>query len=413
MLDSLPWFIGLRYVRARRRNHFISFISLASMIGIGLGVATLITVLSVMNGFETSLRERLLELTPHITLQRPRGGIGDWPKLARTLVGKAGVTSARPYTEAKGLLKNGMHVKGVQLRGLQPELETEGGFSSYLRGAALGSLKPGGFGILLGKELAADLHVAPGDRLTLVSLRRRAHSAELTSDLERVEVLGLLDTGMYDIDSTLALMHLDDVAHLLHMEGRVTGLNLTLADPYRARQTAEQLRSGLIGYWVSDWSWRHSNFFRALHSQKLMMFFIFSLIVAVAAFNIVSTLVMVVNDKRRDIAVLRTLGLTPGRVTALFIVQGSIIGLFGTVLGVGLGLALALNVDILVPALERLLNADFLPGDVYPITELSGEVRWADLSLIAATSFVLALLATLYPARRAARTAPARALRYE
>ncbi len=408
-------FIGLRYTRAKRRNHFISFISLSSILGIALGITALITVLSVMNGFEKELRERILGMASHATISGANEGLADWRSAERVARENPRVIGAAPYVNAQVMLSFGDTVSGALLRGVLPEEEPEvSDVADKMLVGQLSDLKPGEFGIVLGKELAYAMGVRAGDKVTVVTPQASVTPAGILPRFKRFTVIGLFEVGMYEYDRNLAFIHMADAAKLLRMDDRVSGVRLKLDDLFQAPQVVREIARQLGGaLYISDWTRQHANFFRAIQTEKRVMFIILLLIVAVAAFNIVSTLVMVVTDKQGDIAILRTLGITPGSVMAVFIVQGALIGLIGMLLGVVGGVALALNVETIVPAIEQLFGIRFLSPDVYYISELPSELHWDDVLRIGGVGFALSLVATLYPAWRAARTQPAEALRYE
>ncbi len=415
MFTPYEVFVGLRYTRARRRNHFISFISLTSMLGIALGVTALITVLSVMNGFEKELRERILGMASHATISALDGRLGDWSGARDTALGHREVVGAAPFVRSEVMLSQGGRVSGALLRGVLPEHEPEvSEVGAKMTVGTLDTLRPGEFGIVLGTELARYLGVWPGDRVTVVTPEAASTPAGILPRLKRFTVTGLFEVGMYEYDRNLALVHLADAGRLLRLDGHVSGVRLKLEDLFQAPRVVREVTADLGGaFSVRDWTREHANFFRAVQTEKRVMFIILLLIVAVAAFNIVSTLVMTVNDKQADIAILQTLGSTPRSIMAVFIVQGALIGVIGTLLGLAGGIALALNVETLVPAIERLFGIQFLSPDVYYISDLPSDLHWSDVQRIAAMSLLLSLLATLYPAWRASRTQPAEALRYE
>lgn len=415
MIRPLEVFIGLRYTRAKRRNHFISFISLTSLLGVALGVWALITVLSVMNGFEKELRQRILGVTAHAVVTQVGDWLSDWRGAARRLERVPEVVAGAPFILGQGMLAHRRTVSGVLVRGVLPDREARVvDLSGHFVSGRLADLRPGGFGIVLGRELADRLNVAVGGKVTLITPQGQVTAAGLLPRLKRFTVVGIFEVGMFDYDSALAFIHLDDAARLYRTGGRVSGLRLRLTDVFLAPRLRGFL-ADLLGedYYVRDWTMDHANFFRALKIEKTAMFIILLLIVAVAAFNIVSTLVMLVTDKQADIAILRTLGLSPAGVMAVFVVQGSVIGASGVLLGGVLGVLTALNIETIVPAIERLFNYRFLAADVYYISELPSDMRWTDVGLITGVGLLLSLLATLYPAWRAARIQPAEALRYE
>ncbi len=408
-------FVGLRYTRAKRRNHFISFISLVSMLGIALGVAALIVVLSVMNGFQNELRTRILGVAAHAQISGANNTLADWQGVSAVAAKHPEVAGAAPYIMAQGLLSYDQTVQGSVVRGVLPALEEKvSDLGGKMKAGRLESLRAGEFGIVLGAELSRMLAVSLGDKVVVIAPQGRVTPAGIMPRLKQFSVVGIFEAGMYEYDAGLALIHLDDAAKLYGMGDRVSGVRLKLKDMYRAPQVGREL-SALFGddFYISDWTRQHANFFRAIQIEKNVMFIILLLIVAVAAFNIVSTLVMAVTDKQADIAILRTLGASPASVMKIFIVQGTLIGVIGTLIGVAGGVALALNIDVVVPAIERLFGVHFLAKDVYYISELPSDLQLRDVAVIAAVSFVLTLLATLYPSWRASKTNPAEALRYE
>jgi lipoprotein-releasing system permease protein len=412
-------FVGLRFTRARKRNtgrnHFISFISLVSMLGIALGVAALIVVLSVMNGFQKEVRARILGVASHVQLTGAGNRLADWPAVAREAAAHPQVVAAAPFVNAQGMLLFGAAVRGAVVRGIVPELEDKvADLGRNMVAGKLDALAPGEFRIVLGAELARALSVIPGDKVTLIAPQGLVTAAGILPRLKQFTVAGLFEVGMFEYDSGLALIHLQDAQKLYSMADDVSGVRLKLKDLFESRVVARDLIERLRGdIYVSDWTRSHANFFRAVQIEKTMMFIILLLIVAVAAFNIVSTLVMAVTDKQPDIAILRTLGASPGSIMQIFIVQGALIGVIGMLIGVAGGIALAVNIDVVVPFLERLLNIRFLSREVYYITELPSDLQRGDVIVIALVSLALSLLATLYPSWRASRVNPAEALRYE
>ncbi len=415
MFRPLPLFIGLRYTRARRRNHFISFNSLISMLGIAVGVAALITVISVMNGFEKELRQRILGVVSHATVVVPGGTLRDWRAVLDIVSNHEEVVAAAPYIRGEGMLSHGGRVAGSVLRGVLPK--DEGRVSDLDRKMIVGrldELQAGRFNIVLGRDLALALGVNVGDRVTLIIPQANVTPVGVVPRMKRFTVTGIFSVGMYEYDSAFALLHLEDAARLFRLGNGVSGLRLRLQDMFQAPLLAQRLDRELpLGYEVRDWTRQHANFFRAVKMEKTVMFLILMLIVGVAAFNLVSTLVMMVTDKHGDIAILRTLGTSPAGIMAVFIIQGGVIGLMGVILGVLGGVSLAQNIDVVVPAIEQMLGMKFLAPDVYYISDLPSDMRWRDVWQIGGIALLLCLLATLYPAWRAARTQPAEALRYE
>jgi len=415
MFRPLELFVGLRYTHSRRRTHFISFISMTSMLGIALGVTALITVLSVMNGFEKELRDRILGMASHATVTTYAGSLEDWQSLVQILEDQPSILAMAPYVQGESMLSKGTRVSGALIRGVLPEME--GGVSdvvSHINGGDLEKLVEGEYGIILGSELAVALGAGLGDLVTVVSPQVTIGPTGILPRLRRFTVVGIFEVGMYEYDRGVALVHIKDAARLFRLDDNVTGLRLKLEDIYDAPGLARRLSAQLQGdYRIEDWTRQHANFFRAVKTEKRVMFIILTLIVAVAAFNIVSTLIMVVTDKRSDIAILRTLGTSPGSIMTIFIIQGVVIGILGTALGVAGGVGLALNVETIVPAIENLFNVEFLAADVYYISNVPSELHWKDVWVMASMAMGLCLLATLYPAWRAARTHPAEALRYE
>jgi len=411
----LELFIGLRYTRAKRRNHFISFISLISMLGIALGVMALIVVLSVMNGFEKELRGRILGMVSHVTVRSYEGRIQDWPSLNKLVSENPQVIGSAPYIEAEAMLSNRSSVSGTIVRGIDPDLEPEvSDIHQHMTFGNFSDLKAGEYGIILGSGLASSLDVVPGDRVTMITPQSTASPLGFLPRLRRFKVVGLFEIGVYEYDRSTALIHREDASRLFRLDGGVSGLRLKLQDMDRAPLVRQQLRDNLnFDYWISDWTLRHANYFKAVQTEKTVMFIILSLIVAVAAFNIVSTLVMVVTDKQSDIAILRTIGASPASIMSIFMVQGTIIGLIGTLTGLACGVLVASYIDVIVPALEQFFQTQFLPRGVYPITDLPSELRQFDVIKISVLSFVVSIVATLYPALRASKPRPAEALSYE
>lgn len=414
---ALPYelLIGLRYTRAKRRNHFISFISMISMLGIALGVAALIVVLSVMNGFQKELRTRILGVASHIQITGMSGELDNWPEIARQAGQHPAVRAAAPFVQSQGMFTVEGDVKGALIRGILPDQEdTVADFRKTIVSGSLDDLRPGEFGVILGSDLARSLRVFTGDKVTLIAPQGTVTPAGVVPRVRSFRVVGIFEVGMYEYDAGLALIHLADAQRLYQLGDRVSGVRLKVEDLFAAPRIAREL-AGLINAdaYLQDWTKSHANFFRAVQIEKTMMFIILSLIVAVAAFNLVSTLVMAVTDKQADIAILRTLGARPASIMAVFVVQGALVGFVGLGLGVLGGVVLALNIDVVVPALERLIGIHFLAKDVYYISDLPSDLQWGDVWGVTVIAFVLSLLATLYPSWRAARVNPAEALRYE
>jgi lipoprotein-releasing system permease protein len=408
-------FVGLRYTRAKRRTHFISFISLISMLGIALGIAALITVMSVMNGFEKEIRARILGAASHIQILGGEGGVADWAALADAVKKHPEVVAAAPFVNAQGLLSTGTAVRGVFVRGILPERENEvAEFGSHMKQGSLEALRPGEFGIVLGVGVARALGLRVGDRVTLISPQGQVTPAGLMPRLKQFNVVGIFAMDHNEYDSALALARMEDAQLLYRMGEAVSGVRLKVKDIDRAPVTTRELaRLVPSEVFLSDWTQQNVNYFRAIQIEKRMMFIILTLIIAVAAFNLVSTLVMVVTDKHPDIAILRTLGASPGSIMKMFVVQGAVIGLIGTMLGVLFGVLLALNIDTVVPFVERSFGFQILSSEVYYISELPSDLHWRDVWTVAAVSLLLAFVATIYPSWRASRVNPAEALRYE
>jgi lipoprotein-releasing system permease protein len=411
-------FVGLRYTRAKRRNHFISFISMTSMIGIGLGVAALIVVLSVMNGFQEELRSRILGVASHLQITGANNVLKNWQGVAAKVENAPHVKGTAPYIMAQGMLSYGQAVQGALVRGILPDQEDRvAEIGSHMKAGKLSDLQPGEFGVVLGNELAQSLGVLLGDKVVLMAPQGQFTPTGVVPRIKQFKVVGIFEIGMYEYDAGLALIQLDDAAKLYRMGDDVSGLRLKLDDLFHAPAISQEL-SGRIGqtgetYYLTDWTQQHANFFRAVQMEKRVMFIILALIVAVAAFNIVSTLVMAVTDKRADIAIMRTFGASPRSIMQIFIVQGALIGVIGTVFGAIAGVILALNIETIVPFIEQTFGVQFLAKDVYYISDLPSRLDWADVIVITSMSFVLSLLATLYPSWKAAKTNPAEALRYE
>ncbi len=407
--------VGLRYTRAKRRNHFISFISAISMAGIALGVAALIVVLSVMNGFQKELRARILGVASHVQVSGANNQVKDWNSVAKLALEDKRVLAAAPFVNAQGMLAVGQAVRGSVVRGILPEREAQvAEIGEHMRAGSLDALKAGEFNIVLGSELARALGVLRGDKVALIAPQGLVTPAGVIPRLKQFNVVGVFEVGMFEFDSGLALVHLEDAQKLYQMGDAVSGVRLRLEDLVASRTVSRDLMAKLErDYFATDWTRSHANFFRAVEIEKRVMFIILLLIVAVAAFNIVSTLVMLVTDKQADIAILRTLGASPGSIIQIFMVQGTLIGVIGTFAGLVLGVLVGFNVATVVPFIENLLGFKFLAKDIYYISELPSDVQLGDVTVIGIVSLVLSFLATLYPSWRASRTNPAEALRYE
>ena len=409
--------LGWRYTRAgraTRRNGFISFISGVSMLGIALGVAALIIVLSVMNGFQKEVRDRMLSVVAHIEIFAPGGAaMADPATTMEEARRNPQVLGAAPFVSAQALLARGEDMKGALVRGIDPAHEAEVTELASANAAAVQALTPGSFHVVLGSELASALGVQAGDVVTLIAPSGQVTPAGVVPRLKQMTVAGTFNSGHYEYDSTLVLLHIEDAERIFRLEGP-TGVRLKLKDLHQARAVAQQLAGTLSGnLLIRDWSQQNRTWFAAVQLEKRMMFIILTLIVAVAAFNLVSTLVMTVQDKRADIAILRTLGASPRSIMGVFVVQGAMVGVIGTLAGLLLGLGIAYNIDVIVPAIERLLSASFLPKDIYLISRMPSDPQSADIVPVGVISLVLAFVATLYPSWRASRVNPAEALRYE
>ncbi len=415
MIRPLELFIGLRYIRARRRDHFISFISLIYILCITLAIAALITVLSVMNGFGKELRGRILGVVSHVTVTEVDGRLMDWRALTERLKRNPHVLGQAPYILGQGMAARGKSVNGVFVRGILPSEEPQvSEFGERMVEGSLAALKPGEYGIVIGSALAWKLDVGLGSQMSLVVPQAQVTPAGLLPRFKRFTVVGIFRIDMYEYDSGLVLVHLEDAAKLYEMPDRVSGLRLKLDALDRAPIIAHEIAEGLgPNYRARDWTREHGNFFRALQIEKTVMFVILLLIVTVAMFNVISTLVVIVTEKEADIAILRTLGLSPQSVMGVFMVQGAIVGLLGTLVGTLFGVLLASNVEAIVQFLEGIFHTSFLAPDIYLISELPSDIHWQDVLWISGASFVLALLSTIYPAWRASQVRPAEALRYE
>ena len=414
-MASYEWFIGLRYTRARQRTRFISVISLISIVGIALGMTVLITVLSVFNGFQREVRTRMLSAVAHIQVAGIPDTLSDWQKIAAAVKQHPEVKATAPYVLAQGLLTSGGRVQGAFLRGVVPELEdTVDDLGRNMRSGNLAALKPGEFSIVLGEALARSLGVRPGDVIVLVAPQGQVTPAGVVPRLRQFTVIGTFNVGHYEIDSTLALVHMEDAQRLYRLGDHVSGVRIKLDDLFRAQYVARELLRLLpASVSVTDWTRMNATYFRAVDLEKRMMSLLLFFIIAIAAFNLVSSLFMVVKEKNSDIAILRTLGASPGGVMRVFMIQGVIIGVVGVFFGIVFGIIGALNVDVIVRFVEQLFGFKFLPQEVYQITDLPSELRYTDVVATALISFTLSGLATIYPAWRASKVNPAEALRYE
>lgn len=413
MFKPLSLYVGLRYTAAKRRNHFISFISLTSMIGLMLGVAVLIIVLSVMNGFDRELKERILGMVPHAVI-RGDDLLEDWQRVDERVEEHPRVVAAAPFVQGQGMVTGGGSVRGVLLNGIIPEQErTVSIIENHMLEGRLDDLKAGEFGMIVGKSLATGLRLELGDRLTVVLPEATVSPAGVMPRMKRFTVVGIFSVGA-ELDGNYTLVHMEDAGRLIRTDGRAQGVRLLVDDLFASPVVAEQAARMLDGrHYVSDWTRTHGNLFNAIRMEKTMIGLLLMFIVAVAAFNIVSTLVMVVTDKTGDIAILRTMGATPGRIMRIFMIQGAIIGIFGTLVGTGLGILGALYISDVISWVEGVFEHQFLSSDVYFISYLPSQLLWDDVMIISGAGLAMSLLATLYPAWRASRVDPAEALRYE
>tara|TARA_B110000208_G_scaffold25048_1_gene32223 strand:- start:4718 stop:6001 length:1284 start_codon:yes stop_codon:yes gene_type:complete len=416
---GLPYelFVGLRYTRAKRKNHFISFISMTSMVGVALGVAALIIVLSVMNGFQAELRSRILGVASHIEVTENTNMLSNWESLAEQVDAQPNVKASAPYVMAQGMLSYGQAVQGALVRGVLPNQENAvADLGKNMREGQLSDLASGEFNIILGADLAYSLGVNLGEKVVLMAPQGQFTPTGVIPRIKQFNVVGLFQIGMYEYDAGLALIHIEDAAKLYRMGDKVSGLRLKINNLFDAPAMTAELSEKLMplgAYYITDWTQQHANFFKAIQLEKRVMFIILTLIVAVAAFNIVSTLVMAVTDKRADIAIMRTLGASPKSIMQIFIIQGALIGIIGTFFGALLGIAIALNIDTIIPFIENLFHVQFLSKEVYYISELPSKLEWNDTITIVVVSIVLSLIATLYPSYKASKINPAEALRYE
>ncbi len=422
---AYEFWIGARYAgltgakrRNGRRDRFVSFIAGSSMVGIALGVAALIIVLSVMNGFQTQVRDRMLSVLPHVELYvpgvEPAGILEHWQRLAEQARRNPAVRGAAPFVAAQAMLARGEALSGVQIRGIDPDFEPQvSELGQQLEGGRLDALQPGKFDIILGAQLAASLGVGVGDTVMALAPQGSISPAGFTPRMRQFKVVGLFNSGHYEYDASLAFVHVQDAGRVFRDNG-TSGVRLRIADMQKAPMVADELRASMPAYVrASDWTENNRTWFAAVQTEKRMMFLILTLIVAVAAFNLLSSLVMAVKDKQSDIAILRTIGATPREIGRIFLVQGALIGVVGTLAGTALGMLVAYNIDVIVPAIERALGIQFLPQQIYFISSLPSNPQVGDIVTIAVTSLVLSWLATLYPSWRAARLQPAQVLRNE
>ncbi len=414
-MSAYELFIGLRYTRAKRRNHFISFISLISLLGITLGMTALITVMSVMNGFQKEVRSRILGVASHVQVSGMDGTLSNWQRTAQEADKHPFVEGVAPYVSAQGMLSHNQVVQGVIVRGILPDREDDvADFADLMASGELDDLQPGEFGIVLGMELARSMGTFRGDKIVLISPQGQVTPAGILPRLKQFTVAGIFEAGHFEYDSGLVLIHMADAQNLYRMDDNVSGVRLKLQDMFQAPQVVRELPAMLSStVFVSDWTSQHANYFRAIQIEKRMLSLILALIIAVAAFNIVSTLVMAVTDKQSDIAILRTLGASPRSIMKVFIVQGTFIGVFGTILGVAGGVLLAYNVGEVVAFIEWVFSVQFLSHEIYYISKIPTDPQFADIVTVAVVSFILSLLATIYPSYRASKVNPAEALRYE
>jgi len=415
MFKPVELFIGLRYTRAKRRNGFISFISLVSIIGIILGVMALIIVLSVMNGFEKEVRDRILSMISHITVSGYNGKLNDWQKVVTQVKKNPEVVGTAPYIRAEGMLIYKREVHGAMFRGVDPPLEkTVSRVADHMLAGKLSDLQPGKFNIILGQDLAFRLGVDVGDKVTMVTPSANITPAGVLPRLKRFTVSGIFKVGFYEYDSSVGLINLDDAARVFRMRDGVSGVQVQVKNLFEVASVRDKLKSKyLMNYWVKDWSYYHANWFRAVKMEKTLISLLLFLIILVAAINIVSSLIMVVTDKRSDIAILRTLGAKTQTITRIFIIQGSVIGVVGTILGTLFGVIISLNLEAMYTWLEHVLHTRFIDGSVYLISTLPSDLHWDQVLWISSASMITSILATIIPARRASKTQPAEALRYE
>ncbi len=415
MFRPLEFFIGSRYLRAKRRNHFISFISFISVFSLALGITLIITVLSVMNGFQFEIKDRILSMTAHATVLELDGKLRDWQKVEQDLQNEPEIKGSAPYVQGQGMIVHGKQVTGAMLTGIDPNLESNvSKISEHMKQGDLHVLQPGEYGVLLGGDLADYLGVEIGEKITVITPEATVTPAGIIPKFRRFTVVGEYQVGMPQYDRNTAAIHITDAKRLFRLGDAVTGLRLKFEDLFDAQEITYGLRDKLGGtYWVTDWTYHNRNFFRALKMEKTMMFIITIIIVFVAAFNIISMLVMVVTEKQSDIAIMRTLGVSPKSIMGIFIVQGTVIGLVGTLLGALGGVLLASNLEALVRVVEKIRGIKFLSPDIYPISDFPSDVVYSEVITICVIAFIITVLATIYPAWKASKTQPAEALRYE
>ena len=419
IFKNLPfeWLVGLRYTRSGKRsgrNSFISFISLISMAGIALGVAALIVVLSVMNGFQKEVRDRMLSVLAHVEVFDPAGSMPDWRHTAEEALRHPEVKGAAPFVFGQAMVARDDKLRGVAVRGVLPQEEPKvSDVSRQIKQGSFDDLKAGEFNIVIGSEMARILRLQLGDKVALISPQGQVTPTGVIPRVKQFTIVGIFEAGHFEFDSSMAFIHLDDAQKMFQLDAP-SGLRLRLDDMQRAPAVAQELAGTLTGnVFIRDWSKQNRTWFAAVQTEKKMMFIILMLIIAVAAFNLVSTLVMTVTEKQADIAILRTLGASPGSIMKIFVIQGAVAGLLGTAVGVALGVAIALNIDVIVPFIEHLLGMQFLPKEIYVISKMPSDLRWSDVGVIGGCSILLAFLATIYPSWSAARVKPAEALRYE
>ena len=415
MFKPLEFFIGLRYTRSKHKNHYISFISLASMLGIMIGVLALITVLSVMNGFEKELRERILGMVAHVTVSGTDGKLNEWETVDQQLLADNSISGVAPYIQQQVMLSANGEIRGIMMQGIEPERQSAvSKLDQNMVSGNLSMLEDRSYGIAIGSELASSIGAYIGDKVTVITPRARVTPAGVLPRMKRFTVTAIYKMNMRDYDSSTAFIHINDAARLFKMKGQVSGLRLRLDDLFDAQPKAMALQNNLGNeVTVSDWGKDNKTFFAAIRMEKTMMFFILLLIVLVAAFNLVSSLVMVVNDKQADIAILRTLGISPKSIKQIFMVQGSIIGVSGAILGAIGGVLLASNLDTIIPTVENFFGAKIFPEDIFYISTVPSDLQMPDVWIVTIASLVMAVLATVYPANRAAAVQPAESLRYE